>query len=104
MNDEIDTSGPLPRHLNMLAEDLIKGKVTFSGPQLYQLLKILKELQDLDFSENKLETSDGDRSEDEDWQIFAAKLDASKRGLCSISLLNYLEDPTLEAWKTITTL
>ncbi|KAI2629961.1 hypothetical protein GGR54DRAFT_636141 [Hypoxylon sp. NC1633] len=99
---DIDTSGAVPSQLRAIARSLEDGMMDFSGPQLYHLLKILKEMDNLEYPEDPDETSDSNPAYT--WEELGEALHVSRRGLCEVALSTHPEDPTPEAREAIVTL
>ncbi|KAF4945221.1 hypothetical protein FGADI_12120 [Fusarium gaditjirri] len=109
-NDGINLKAGIPQHLNILMEDLLLGRMDFSGPQLYRILRTLDEICDEEFPKEQVkatsETGSMDESDTEfwfceDWESFGDKLWQCKESLGLVSLLNHPEDPTPEARSVI---
>lgn len=109
-NDGINLKAGVPRHLNILAEDLLLGRMDFSSPQLYRILRTLDETCDEEFPEERVEaasearsmgSSDEESGLCEDWDEFSEMLWTCRQKLPLISLLSHSEDPTPEARNAI---
>ncbi|KAI1370373.1 hypothetical protein F4677DRAFT_364942 [Hypoxylon crocopeplum] len=88
--DDIDTNGRVPGDVGTIAKSLCTETVNFSAPQLYQLLKILKELGGSKFPEHE------DQIGDHSWRDLKYQLQACKKGLCATALSSHPEHPTPE--------
>lgn len=109
-NEGIDLKAEIPRHLNILAEDLLLGRMDFSSSQLYRILRTLDEICDDEFPKEQVEAASEATSTDEndteswfceEWESFGEKLGECEWNLGLISLLSHPEDPTPEALNAI---
>jgi hypothetical protein len=102
--DDIDFSAIVPRHLNTIVGNLCNGQITFSRPQLYQLLKILSTLLNEVFLEEDVDFEIPQKWHDDWFDLAGRQLEPCLEGLREIALSTFPKGPTSEARETVLTL